>query len=259
MGRPLNKKFFGDGSGLLAVECYTERAGASTAGYIVRQRSNLIYEVADETATASTALVVDSLYEIVTVSGADYTTVGAANNSIGTRFTATGTSAGGTGTATEVVFGKLQAAAVTAAGELRLPVTPENATATVQATVTFTDTAGAIDDPITSFTGGYGYWADGTGVVVAGGGGDGTVDYTVANGVIVTMVYAAGGSGYTGGTQNIADAPAANPPEQYARILNARQVKCFPQEGGNTFAWPTTAPLGGDRSGFTEADPDTQA
>ena len=51
MGRPLNKKFFGDGSGLLAVECYTERAGASTAGYIVRQRSNLIYEIADETVT----------------------------------------------------------------------------------------------------------------------------------------------------------------------------------------------------------------
>lgn len=61
-----------------------------------------IDELAQGSVVSSTALVSGVEYEILTVSGADYTTVGAADNNIGTRFTATGTSAGGTGTVYEV-------------------------------------------------------------------------------------------------------------------------------------------------------------
>ena len=46
----------------------------------------------------SDSLVIGVEYEILTVVGDDYTTVGAANNTVGTRFIATGTDAGGTGT-----------------------------------------------------------------------------------------------------------------------------------------------------------------
>jgi len=141
-----------------------------------------------------------------------------------------------------------------APGEMQVTVTIENAQATAQATVTFTDNAGAID-AITSFDGGYGYWTAGTGVVVAGGGGDGTVDYTVSNGSINSMVINAGGSGYTGSTQNIADAPDANPPVQSARIINARTVKTFE---GDIFMWPAVGGAGTPEV-RGEADLDTQA
>ena len=269
MGRPLNKKFFGDLAGRLAVECWTERAGASTAGYIVRQRSNLIYEIADETLTDVDVdnLTVGSLYEIAVVGTTDFTTAGAASNTVGERFTATAALATGTGTAREIVFGKLQEAGVTAAGQARLPVTPENAQGTVQATVTTTTVGGAGTalDTVVIANAGYGYWTDGTGVSLAAG--DGTINYTVdGNGSLATVEVANAGTTNTAGTLAIGDAPATNPPVQYARILNARLVKTFPAVGGSTFAWPVDGGqpdsgaigVGGFRGGFGEADPDTQ-
>lgn len=50
---------------------------------------------------ASTALVTNTLYEIVTVGNTDFTTVGAVSNTVGVRFKATGTAAG-TGTVSTV-------------------------------------------------------------------------------------------------------------------------------------------------------------
>ena len=274
MGRPLNKKFFGDGSGLLAVECYTERAGASTAGYIVRQRSNLIYEIADEAVTDVDVdnLVIGSLYEITTTGTTDWIAAGAGSTAVGTRFYAATAASDGTGEAREIVFGKLQEAAVSAAGQARLPVVPENAVTPVKATFTVNRTAGGdINNDATVITsGGYGYWADGTFNITATTGGgtpapEAVITYTVANGSIVTANVTTIGSGYTASADAAlavaagdVPAPDANPPTQYARILNARQVKCFPAVGGNTYAWPTVPPLGGFRGPFSEADPDTQ-
>ena len=206
MGRPLNKKFFGDAAGRIA--CTARIGGGNELCFITSQRSNTQYAVDSEA-----------------------------------------------GPSTRSGFARLVEGAPAGEEEMQVTVTPENAQTPFQATVTFTVDTGAID-AITSFDGGYGYWADGTGVVVAGGGGDGTVDYTVSNGSIVTMVINAGGSGYSNGTQDIADSPAANPPVQSARIINARQVKTFE---GNTYDWPITAPLGSEGTGrLTQADLQTQ-
>ncbi len=256
MGRPLNKKYFGDGTGLLqATLAFLPGAGSAVACHILRQRSNLKYEVANEATVASTALVVGAKYIIVTVGGADYTTVGAADNNVGTRFTATGTSAGGAGTAREFAVCKLQAATPTADFQMHIEVQGENAQVPTQATIDITQTAGVIDS-VAINNAGYGYWADATGVAVPGGTG-GTVDYTVdGNGSVATVVINAGGTGYSNSTQNLGTADA-NPPLQYARIINSRLVKTFE---GSTFAWPAA---GGDASGgraqFTEGDIDTQA
>jgi len=62
-----------------------------------------IDELAEGSVVNSDSLVVGVEYEILTDVGDDYTTVGAANDNIGTRFTATGTDAGGTGTVYQVV------------------------------------------------------------------------------------------------------------------------------------------------------------
>ena len=54
-------------------------------------------------AVNSDSLTVGLGYKIATVVGDDFTTVGAADNNVGTKFVATGTDAGGTGTTTEVL------------------------------------------------------------------------------------------------------------------------------------------------------------
>ena len=263
MGRPLNSKYFGDGSGLLQVTlAYLPGAGSAVACHILRQRSNLKYEVANEATVASTALVVGAKYIIVTVSGADYTTVGAPDNNVGTRFTATGTSAGGTGTAREFAVCKLQAATPTADFEMHIEVQGENAQTPTTANIAFTSAGGTgalTSVQVDNVAAHYGYWADGTNVAI-GGTTDGTVDYTVdGNGKIATVTINTAGSANTQADSPVAlgDAAAANPPLQYARIMNAHHVKTFE---GSTFAWPAA---GGDGSGgraqFTEGDIDTQA
>jgi len=62
-----------------------------------------IDELAAGSVVNSDSLVVGVEYEILTDVGDDYTSVGAANDDVGTRFTATGTDAGGTGTVYQVV------------------------------------------------------------------------------------------------------------------------------------------------------------
>jgi len=259
MGRPLNKRFFGDGAGLIACAVYTERAGASTAGYIVSQRSNTQYEVADETLTDVDVdnLVIGSRYEIAVAGTTDWVAAGSANNTAGTIFTAATAASDGTGTAREIVFARVQAAAVTAAGQMRVDVQAENATAVVNATVAITGTGGT-GTLLTAVvvTGGYGYWTNQTGVALLGGP-DGTIDYQVANGSIVAVQPAGVGAGNIDGTYDVATTfQLANPPLQYARIINARQVKSFE---GNTFDWPIVGvDDGAGPTGMTQADLGTQ-
>jgi hypothetical protein len=138
---------------------------------------------------------------------------------------------------------------------MQVTVQPENAQAVVQATVSYTLSGDALDT-VAIANAGYGYWAAGTGVAVAGGTG-GTIDYTVdGNGSLATVVVNAGGTGYTGtGPDDIGDAPDADPPLQSARIINARTVKTFPAVGGNTYLWPIVGvDDGAGPSGRTEAD-----
>jgi hypothetical protein len=61
-----------------------------------------IDELAQGSVVNSDSLVIGVEYEILTDVGDDYTSVGAANDTPGTRFTATGTDAGGTGTVYQV-------------------------------------------------------------------------------------------------------------------------------------------------------------
>lgn len=266
MGRPLNKRFFGDGAGRIAVSADVDGSGAE-ACFITSQRSNSEYRVQTEASFASTALVIGIEYIILTVSGADYTTVGAADNNVGTVFTATGTTAGGTGT----VDASRDCLIVDTApnpGEMRVDVQAENAVTPVQATFTFSTDGGGLVSAVTLVTGGYGYWTNGAtfNITVASDAGyvagtESVVTLTVANGSVVSAV-ATAGSGYS--LSVVSDpivagdvlAVDANPPLQYARIINARQVKTFE---GNTYDWPITAPLGTPvLNGLTQADLGTQ-
>ncbi len=60
-------------------------------------------ELTETASVASNALTVGKAYKILTVGSADYKTVGATDNTIGTRFYATGTSAGAGGTVIESI------------------------------------------------------------------------------------------------------------------------------------------------------------
>ena len=66
MGRPLNKKFFGDGATLIACDADVDGTG-SEACFIVEQRSNTKYRVQTEAPFASNALVIGVEYIIVTI------------------------------------------------------------------------------------------------------------------------------------------------------------------------------------------------
>lgn len=211
MGRPLNKKFFGDpAGGGFQIACLADVGAGNVTAHIVSQRSNTAYLCA-ETATPS-------------------------NNAICT----------------------LVDGAPSAPGEAQVTVTPENALTPVEATFTF-DSNGSVD-AVQIVSGGYGYWVGGTFNITTASGEAGddaaVVTYTVANGVIVTATPTTPGTTYnnqSGASVNTADIPDedANPPVQNARIINARTVKTFDT---NTFAWPTTAPLGQNDRGLGEAD-----
>jgi len=155
-----------------------------------------------------------------------------------------------TATPANSIVCKLVDATPSAIGEMQVIITPENATATVQATVSFTDNGGGAVLTVDSFVGGYGYWANGVGVIILGGGGNATIDYQVSNGSIVAvqLIGSPAGTGYTTSTQDIADAPAANPPVSNARIINARTVKNF-GPNSTVYDWPITAPLGSTTPG----------
>jgi hypothetical protein len=83
---------------------FTGCTGAGTWSAAATNDSFISYidELATGAIVNSDSLVVGVEYEILTDVGDDYTTVGAANDTPGTRFTATGTDAGGTGTVYKV-------------------------------------------------------------------------------------------------------------------------------------------------------------
>jgi len=252
MGRPLNKRFFGPaGAGYeLVCNAYLTQAGASAPAYIIDQRSNSKYRVAEVTPTGAAPFVVGTQYTIATVGSTDFTLIGASSNTVGITFTATGVGAG-TGTASETEVCIIVDATPATGGEMQVVITPENAATTVQATVTTTTVGGpgtALSTVVIA-NAGYGYWLPGTGVALAAG--DGTVDYTVLNGSLATVTINSAGTTNTAATLAIADAPAANPPISNARIINARQVKSF---NGTTYDWPIVAPLGPDTTGMPQAD-----
>jgi len=207
MGRPLNKKFFGDTANAgYQVSCNAYVSASNKASYILEQRSNTKYRVTDLATDTDTGIC------------------------------------------------KLVDATPSAIGEMQVVVTPENAETPRQATIAITAAGGTgALLTVTIVDAGYGYWAPATGDSQAGG--DGTIDYTVSNGSLATVVINNAGSANTDGTVNIGDTPAANPPTENARIINAHTVKTF---GGNTYAWPVVAPLGGrpgrGSSAFTEAE-----
>lgn len=208
MGRPLNKKFFGDGAGKIA--CTADIGAGAELCFITEQRSNAKYRVDSEVGPSTrtgVCVIVDT---------------------------------------------------APALNEMRVEVQAENAETPLTANIAFTSSGGtgalltvSLDNAA------YGYWAAGTNVAI-GGTTDGTVDYTVANGRITSVTINTAGSANTqaGSPVALADAAAANPPLEYARIINARQVKTFE---GNTFDWPITAPLGTPApNGLTQADLQTQ-
>ena len=223
MGRPLNKKFFGDPADAgYQVACNAYVSASSKASYIIEQKSNTKYRVTDvatETDTGICKLVdatpsaIGEMQVVVTPDNAqtpaeatftvNRTAGGAIDN------TATVITSGGYGYWTDGTFN-----------------------------------IGVDTD------GGY----------VAGT--EAVITYTVANGSIDTANVTTPGVGYTASADaalavNTADITdeAATPPAENARIINARTVKTFE---GNTYAWPIVAPLGGrpgrGSTSFTEAD-----
>lgn len=254
MGRPLNKRFFGDPAGAgEQVACNAWFGGASAASFIIEQRSNSLYRVGDLATTASNALTAGVTYQVLTVGGADYTLVGGLNQ-VGTVFTSTGTTeAGGGGTVNETDLCRLVDGTPAATGEMQVVVTIENAETPRQATITVAETGGIIDS-IVVLDAGYGYWADGGSTAIPGGTA-GTASFTVdGNGSIATVTLLVPGTGYSDGPQNFPGAPAGTPPLENARIINARTVKTF-GPAGNVFDWPIVAPVGpATVGGRTQAD-----
>ena len=186
MGRPLNKKFFGDGATLIACNADLDGSGSETA-FIVEQRSNTKYRVQSEAPFASNALVIGVEYIIVTVGTGVWADAGASAETIGTVFTATATTNGqADGTADARAICTLVDATPGAINEMQVVITPENAQSTVQATVNVTASGGAIT-VLTINNAGYGYWVNGTAATIAGGTA-GTCDYTVdGNGSLATV------------------------------------------------------------------------
>ena len=270
MGRPLNKKFFGNATNkILASAALADGGGTPENCSIIEQRSNLKYLVQSESATAVTAVSPGIQYRIVSLGDTtDWDVAGAGSNPyVGQIFTALATGTG-TGSTAEVYICQLTDSTPNAIGEMTVLVTPENATTPVKPTFTVNRTAGGAIDAVTIVTAGYGYWVGGTfNVTVATDGGyvagtEAVITYTVANGSIATANVTTLGAGYTASADAAlavaaADVPAvtATPPAENARIINARTVKTFE---GNTYAWPIVAPLGGRpgrrSTSFTEAD-----
>lgn len=267
MGRPLNKRFFGDAAGRIACSADVDGSGAEAA-FIVEQRSNAKYRVQTEATFASNALVIGVQYQIVTVGAGTWADAGASSEAIGTVFTATATTNGAAdGTADARAVCTIVETAPNPS-EMRVEVQAENAVTPVEATFTFSTDGGGLVSAVDIVTGGYGYWTNGAtfNITVASdagyvAGSESVVTLTVANGSIISVGFTAG-SGYSA---SIVDDPIvaadvldvdANPPLEYARIINARQVKTFE---GNTFDWPITAPLGTPAvGGLTQADLGTQ-
>jgi len=292
MGRPLNKRFFsGVNAAGIQIGCTVRIAGANYESTIVSQRSNSKYVVrgVGQTPLAYTSLAfADADPDTITrTGGADFTLAFSAGDSVriassegggendGVYEIATVTStiitlvAGDvlvanaddtTATlsaflASDVVSATIVDGTPTLNNTMQVTVTPENAVTPVQATVDITvagGTAGAVLTAVINNPG-YGYWVGNGGTFNVDG--DAFLEYTVANGSIATVgIFTPGSTAGPDGTFNLGPAPDANPPVQSARIINARQVKTFPAQGGTTYDWPITAPLGAGLTGMTQAN-----
>ena len=126
MGRPLNKKFFGDGASP-KIRCDAEVDGSGVElCFIVSQRSNSRYLVQTEASFASDALVIGVQYIIVTVGSGTWADAGASSEAIGTVFTATATTNGDSdGTADARAICKLVQGEPLAIGEMQVEISPE--------------------------------------------------------------------------------------------------------------------------------------
>jgi len=126
---------------------------------------------------------------------------------------------------------QLQAAVPAAEGEARVAVVVYDGVANVQATADADLTADAVTG-YSALVGGSGYSVAPT-VTVGGDGTGATAEAVIVGGVVTAINITNGGSSYTGATFTLS-APAAGGATEYARIINAHQVKTWE---GNVYRW----------------------
>lgn len=191
MGRPLNKKWFGNPTGpgsQINVEAFIPGGSGVVTAWIVNQKSNTTYTITDGTHTGRC---------------------------------------------------KLQAAALTAAGQCRISVTPfdgvPNVTALGTISLAETETIDTVDVTITN--GGSGYSVAPTVTIDGDGDVDPTATATLTDGVVTSVTVSGGSANHTSATITFS-APAVGGTVEYIRILNAHQVKTFE---GNVYSWSKLA------------------
>lgn len=279
MGRPLNKRFFSGGTGT-TVGCNFHDGSIVVESAIISQKSGTQFRVAGAGGTpltfTSLAFAEANPDTITRTGGADLTVTFSVGDSVrvassentgendgvyeialvtSTVITITldgdfvvnsdDTAATLALVDSQGVLARLVQGAPSALGEMQITATPENAQTPTTATIAFTSAGGsgalqtvAVDNVAAH----YGYHANATNVDI-GGSTDGTVDYTVANGKIVSVVINTAGSSNddSGSPVALADAAATNPPLESVSNLQAHTVRTFE---GNRFDYPITSPLG---------------
>lgn len=281
MGRPLNSRFFYAGSGA-TIGCSYHDGSSVIESAIISQRSNSQFRVAGEGAAAIASITNvafaeanpdtitktggvafgtlfgvgdlirvaasensgenDGVYEILTVDGDDALSITLDGDLV---VNAADTTATLHVVSLVGVLGRLVQGAPAALGEMQITAQRENAQTPTTADIAFTSASGTgalLTVQVDNVAAHYGYWTAGTAVGIAGTT-DGTVDYTVANGKIATVVINTAGSANIEAESPVAldDAAAANPPLQSVSKLQARTIQTFE---GNRYDWPITAPLG---------------
>jgi len=199
MGRPLNKRFFGDPAmpgSQLKVEAWIPGGTGVVTGWILKQNSNTTYTVTDGTDTGRI---------------------------------------------------KLQANPPTAEGEGRILVVPYDGVPNVTATGTAVITTGEVTG-VNITNGGSGYSVAPTVTITGDGTTAPTATATISGGVVTGVtVNPDGSSDFTVASVTFS-APAVGGTKEYARILNAHQVKTF---SGNVYSWDTVL---ASKSGTADLD-----
>lgn len=216
MGRPLNKKFFGALSDAgFQVGCLADQGTGNAACYIVKQKSNRKYVVAD-VATGLVTAICKTVDGAPAAPGEMQVTVQPENAAAVTPATFTvNRTAGGAITAVTLVSGGY---GYWTGGTFNITVnTDAGYVAGTEAVVTYTVSGGRIVSAAVT-TPGAGYTA-------------------VANAALAV---------------NAADVPAtvANPPLENAKIIRNNHVVTF---AGNRYVWPATGGAGAGPSGMPEA------
>ena len=189
MGRPLNKKFFGDGAGLIAGSGWFTGEGAAEAVYIVQQKSNLKYLVESEAGPGTRSEILQLVQGAPTQAGQLQITVTPELLAAAAEATFTIDTDGA---------GAVSAVAITDGGSGyfaggTFTITDLTLTGNDDAVITYTvDIATQSIDSATVTTPGTGYTINQSGVAV-----------------------------------NTADIPDAGSVDQSARIINAHTVKTF--------------------------------